>query len=113
MSGAIQVSSLAEAKEKLARFSARMKNIQAETQRATKLGVGSLATAAGGAAAGVLAVKMPTLPGVNLPSDFVIGTALIAAAMLDAGGDYNEELANFGSGLIAVATSREVAKALA
>lgn len=107
---AIQVSSLAEAKEKLARFRGQLARVREETQRATKLGVTSLATAAGGAAAGVLARKLPTMPGINMPSDFVLGTACVAAAMLDAGGDYNEELAAFGGGLLAVAASREVAK---
>jgi hypothetical protein len=111
MSG-IQVANLTEAKNRLARLKQNLARVKEETQRATKLGVASMATAAGGAAAGALAVKMPTMPGLGMPSDFVLGTVCVGLAMLDAGGDYNDELASFGSGMLAVAASREVAKAL-
>lgn len=111
MSG-IQVANLGEAKAKLVRLKQSLARVREETQRATKLGVASMATAAGGAVAGALSVKMPSVPGLGMPSDFVLGTVCVGLAMLDAGGDYNDELAGFGSGMLAVAAARETAKAL-
>jgi len=68
-----------------------------------------LLTVGGGAAAGVLSVKMPKIPGTQLDSDVAIGTACVLLALMDVADGYDAELNAFGSGLLAAAAARETA----
>jgi hypothetical protein len=85
----------------------KLKSIRESTKHAAKLGTHGVLTAAGGVAAGVLQVKMPVLPGTNIPSDLAIGAGCVLASMLDLADGYDEQLNSFGSGLLAVAAARE------
>lgn len=93
----------------LARARAFIKSGREHGKRATRLGFIGLATAGGGVAAGVLAMKMPKLPGPlsALDSDLAIGGALQLAAFLDLGDQYNDQLNAFGAGLVAAGLARE------
>lgn len=94
------------------RIQSQLQNVKREAQRVTDVGVTSVVTVAGGAASGVLAAKMPVLPGTNVPSDLALGIGCVGLAMMGAGGKNNEHLCSFGSGLLAVKAAKEVEKAL-
>ena len=94
------------------RIQSQLQNVKREAQRVTEVGVTSVVTVAGGAAAGVLAAKLPTLPGTQVPSDLALGIGCVGLAMMGAGGRNNEHLASFGSGLLAVKAYVETKKAL-
>lgn len=85
----------------------KLKSIRESTKHAAKLGTHGVLTAAGGVAAGVLQVKMPMIPGTNIPSDLAIGAGCVLASMLDLADGYDDQLNSFGSGLLAVAAARE------
>lgn len=89
-----------------------LKNMREQTKHAAKLGTHGIMTAAGGVAAGVLQVKMPMIPGTNIPSDIAIGSACVLAAMLDLADGFDEQLNAFGSGLLAVGAARETVNVL-
>lgn len=94
------------------RIQNQLQNVKREAQRVTEVGVTSVVTVAGGAAAGVCAAKMPVLPGTNVPTDLALGIGCVGLAMMGAGGRNNEHLASFGSGILAVKAAKEVEKAL-
>lgn len=90
----------------------KLKSIKEHTKHAAKLGTHGVLTAAGGVAAGVLQVKMPVIPGTNIPSDVAIGAGCVLAAMLDLADGFDDQLNAFGSGMLAVAAARETATIL-
>lgn len=94
------------------RIQSQLQNVKREAQRVTEVGVTSVVTVAGGAAAGVCAAKFPVIPGLNVPTDLAVGIGCVGLAMMGAGGRNNEHLASFGSGILAVKAAREVEKAL-
>lgn len=91
----------------LARAKAALANAREATRHAAKLGTTAVLTAAGGVAAGVLAVKMPTILGGKVPTDFAVGTVLVGLAAADMFDGYDEQLNAIGSGLLAAAAARE------
>jgi len=95
--------------QKLNRLQSSVKAARVHGQRVAKLGADSLLTVGGGAAAGVLSVKMPKIPGTQLDSDVAIGTACVLLALMDVADGYDAELNAFGSGLLAAAAARETA----
>lgn len=68
-----------------------------------------LASLGGGVASGFLQKKMPTLWGTSIASDGAAGVVFIMGAMAGMFGDYGDEAASLGSGLLASAVSREAA----
>lgn len=90
----------------------RLARYKEHAERAAGVTMNALATTAGGAVAGVLAVKLPVVPNTNVPSDMALGIVCVGLSIADMGGKYNEQLNNFGGGLLAVAAAREVSKAL-
>lgn len=106
-----ETKTLTQYRDELQRWKKRFANIKAEGRRFAQLGANSVLMAGGGAAAGVLRAKMPNIPGTELPSDGLIGALLIGAAMADIAGEYSDEVASFGGGMVAprVATIVETA----
>lgn len=107
-----ETKSIASYRDDLARLKKRLTNIRAEGQRFAQLGANAVLMAGGGAASGVLRAKMPKLPGTDLDSDGVVGTILIGLAMADVAGDYSDEVASFGGGMVAARVSTVVEDAL-
>lgn len=83
-----------------------------DARRVTDVGVSTVVTVAGGAAAGVCAAKFPVIPGTQVPTDVALGGTAILFAMMGSGGKNNEHLADFGAGILAVRAAKEVEKAL-
>ncbi len=99
---------------KARQLASRLKHVGAKAAHATEMVMPALAATAGGAAAGFLAVKYPTIPGTEgkVPSDVALGGLCVLAAALGWGGKHNELLASFGGGLGAVAAARMTETAL-
>lgn len=100
----------AEAIQSLQALKNRFAHLKEDAQRIAKLGTSSALTVAGGAAAGVLQVKLPKVPGTEIQTDLALGAGLVGAALMGWAGAYAEQATSLGSGLLAVAASREVAK---
>ena len=83
-----------------------------DAKHATKVGVGSLVVVSGGAAAGIVASKMPYLPGTQVPTAAAVGAALVAAAMTGMLEEQGDNVAAFGSGMLAAIAARETERAL-
>lgn len=103
----LQQESKHELAAQLARAKAALSSMRESTKHAAKLGTAAVLTAVGGAAAGVLAVKMPTIAGGKVPTDFAIGTLLVGLAAADMFDGYDEQLNALGAGLLAAAAARE------
>lgn len=99
--------SLAVTRASLDRLKNRLSSMREDAKHATKVGVGSLVTVGGGAAAGVIQAKMPYLPGTQVPTAAAVGTALIAAAMTGMLDEQSDNVAAFGSGMLAAIAARE------
>lgn len=99
------VTSITEARGKLERARAQIRNLKSEGQRVTRLATHSTLMAAGGAGAGFLRVKMPKVPGTDIPTDLALGTSLVLAATLDLGGDMSDELLAIGGGMLAASAA--------
>lgn len=95
------------------RLKARLANVREDAKKAAKTGAGSLIVVGGGVAAGVLSSKMATLPGTNIPTAAVVGSALVAAAMTGMLDDQSDNVAAFGSGMLAAIAARETERLLA
>lgn len=106
------VTTLTEARDKLDRARAQIRNMKQEGQRVVKLATHSTLMAAGGVGAGVLRVKLPKVPGTDIPSDVAFGTALVVAATLDLGGDMSDEMLAFGGGMLAASAADYTEKQL-
>lgn len=99
-------------KEILNRYRSQIQRVKAEAERVADVGVSSVVTVAGGAASGVLAAKLPIVPGTSIPSDIALGVACVVGAMVGVGGKNNEHLASFGAGMLAVRAAAETGKML-
>lgn len=100
-----------EALEKLARLRTTLANarVKEKAQHAVKTGMGGVLAAAGGATAGVLAVKMPFVPRTKIRSDLAAGTVglLVAAAgEMFLGVELSNAAADYSKGLIGSGVSR-------
>lgn len=94
------------------RLKTRIQNMKSEAMHAAKTGAGSLIVVGGGAAAGVLQSKMPFLPGTQVPTAAVVGSLMVAAAMTGMLEDQSDNIAAFGSGLLAAVAANETYKLL-
>ena len=103
----------AEAIQSLQSLKNRFASLKEDAKRVAQLGTAAALTTAGGALAGVLQVKLPKLPGTEIQTDMALGSALVGAALVGWAGNYGEQATALGAGLLAVAASREVAKAVA
>lgn len=101
-----------QAVKSLERAKATLKSLREEGQRVAKLGVHAGLTVVGGVGAGVLAVKMPKVPGTDIDSDLALGGLLCAVALADVAGDWSDELNAMGAGMLAAGVARETQKAL-
>ena len=94
------------------RLKSRLASVREDAKHATKVGVQSLVVVGGGAAAGLIQGKMPVLPGTNVPTAAAVGTALVAAAMTGMLDDQSDNVAAFGSGMLAAIAAREAERML-
>lgn len=94
------------------RMKSRLASMREDAKHATRVGVGSLVVVGGGAAAGLISAKMPYLPGTQVPTAAAIGTALVAAAMTGMLDDQSDNIAQFGSGMLAAIAARETERML-
>jgi len=94
------------------RLKARLASVKEDAKHATRVGVTSLVVVGGGAAAGLMQGKLPMLPGTNVPTAAAVGTALVAAAMTGMLDDQSDNVAAFGSGMLAAIAARETERML-
>lgn len=94
------------------RLKTRLASMREDAKHATKVGVQSLVVVGGGAAAGAISSKMPYLPGTQVPTAAAVGTALVAAAMTGMLEDQSDNVAAFGSGMLAAMAARETERML-
>jgi hypothetical protein len=98
-----------EVLNKLQRLQAGLARTKEKAAEAAQTAVDATLTVAGGAASGLLRVKMPKIPGTSLDSDMAIGAALTAASVFGLFGKDLDRYANcIGTGMLAASTSREV-----
>jgi len=95
------------------RLKARLASVKEDAKHATRVGVTSLVVVGGGAAAGLIQGKLPLLPGTNVPTAAAVGTALVAAAMTGMLDDQSDNVAAFGSGMLAAIAARETERMMA
>lgn len=94
---------------RLSRLQSSLAKTREKAAEAAQTAVDATLTVAGGAASGLLRVKMPKIPGTNLDSDGAIGAALTVASVLGMFGKDLDRYANcIGTGLLAASTSREI-----
>ncbi len=105
---ALEKASKEELVHKLKSLGPRLEKMREKSKHAMSMVAPAIASTAGGAVSGVLAVKMPTVPGTDgrVPTDAALAAACVLAAALDMGGKHNELLSAFGGGLGAVAAAR-------
>lgn len=99
--------------EKLKRVQSQLANMKDEAKRAAKIGVGSTLVVGGGAAAGVLAAKMPYLPRTTVPTAGALGSGLILLSMSGVLDEHSDEVAMVGAGMLAAVAARETEKLFA
>ena len=99
-----------ELAEKFVSLKNSVARIKAGTKHAARLGTTAVLTTAGGVTAGVLSVKLPTLMGGKIPTDFALGVVCVALAALDVADGYDDQLNAFGAGLLAAGAARETAQ---
>jgi hypothetical protein len=92
---------------KLDNVRAQMRRIKEASQHTVKIGSHSFVTAGGGVIAGALDAKFPKLPNTNVDTAGVVGVLAILAGMSGMAGEYDDEAAAFGSGMLAYLAGRE------
>ncbi len=83
---------------------------KAEIKHAGQMTFGAIVAAAGGAAAGVLAAKLPTIPNTNIPSDAALGVTITVLCALDVFDGADPYINDFAKGLIGAGTKDFVLK---
>jgi hypothetical protein len=95
------------------RWSSQLKSMKAEIAHGGKIVAHTGLAALGGAAAGVLAVKMPKVPFLpHVDTDIALGAGLSLLAAMDLFDGADEWLNSLASGLIAAGVARETQAAL-
>ena len=97
----MQAETLTEARKENATLRTRIRNIRAQGELLTQRLTGATLAAAGGFAAGALQAKLPTLPGLDVPTDLTIGVAVSMLGLAGMGGKANAEVLAFGQGMLA------------
>jgi len=108
----MQTLSISKMKHQLERAKNAVSNMREDAERAVEMGTNTLLTTAGGAVGGVLAAKMPVIPGTEINSCLAIGTITAGLALVGAGGKMGNQLNALGSGLLAVEAYEATKKAL-
>jgi hypothetical protein len=101
---------MSTALEKVNRLKAQLQNIKEEAKQAAKIGVSSTLVVGGGAAAGLLAAKMPYLPRTTVPTAGAVGSGLILLAMSGVLDEHADNAAMVGAGMLAAVAARESEK---
>lgn len=104
---------IAGARDRINRYKAQLANVKEDAKRVTKMGTDSVVIIAGGAAAGLIQAKMPTITGTTVPTAGLVGglvTALALSGVLEEQGDL---AALFGAGMLAAMAAAETEKMLA
>lgn len=101
-----------ELQEKLSRAMTRARSIAQKGQRAMQVTTTTGFTVLGGATAGTLMVKMPKLPGTQVDSHLVLGALLVGVGVSDVMGQWSDETAALGAGMLAADVAQRVARAL-
>lgn len=87
---------------KLERARSIAKAARVQGARVMQQSVQSAMIVAGGGLAGVLDAKMPTLGSTGVKTSLALGGALVAAALFELAGEYSDEMAALGAGMLAV-----------
>lgn len=105
---------LSETRGRLERARAQVRSMKAEGARVTRLATHTTLASGGGAVAGYLKVKRPTVRIAGTQVNTAVGLGLVAtlAASLDFAGDYSDELQAIGSGMLAKAAGDAVERNL-
>lgn len=99
-----------EALNRLARVRTTLQSYKKQAEKAAVVGTHSILTVAGGGIAGFVGVKVPTIPGTEVPTALALGVLLVGAGALDLGGEYSDEAAALGAGMLAGLAATEGAK---
>lgn len=97
---------------KVVRFKQSVLRQKEAAKHAGNMVISGVLASAGGATAGVLAVKMPVIPKTNAPTDLVLGGALGVAAALGIFDDLDPHINSYANGLIGAGMARLTAQAL-
>lgn len=108
----LQTEPKGELVNKLVRFKQAAIRQKENAKHAGRIMISGVLAGAGGAAAGVCAVKMPFLPKTQAPTDLVLGGALGTMAALGIFDDLDEHVNSFANGLIGAGMARVTADAL-
>jgi ABC-type uncharacterized transport system permease subunit len=95
-----------------ARLETRLKAVRTQGVAVAKRGTDAVVTVAGGAVAGLLGAYLPNIPGTQIETDLAVGAGLTAIGVLGLLGSYDEQVTDFGAGILAVATARGLRTAL-
>jgi hypothetical protein len=74
--------------------------------------IGGLLASAGGAAAGVAAVKMPHLPKTKIRTDLVVGTGISIGVAMGVFDEHSQHVGAFAQGMLGYGTGDAVKQAL-
>ena len=108
------VESLSQARASIERLKSRLASVREDAKHAAATTQHSLVIIGGGVAAGAVQAKYPTLPGMpNVPTAGALGAVLVAVAMSGMLEEQSDNVAAFGSGMLAAIAARETEKALA
>lgn len=107
--GMAQTKSLAQMRTALTRAHSTISNLKEDTREATRRVVISTMTVAGGGVAGFMEAKYTApVPGTSLQYAEVLAGGLLTLGVMEAAGDYSDELGALGAGMAAALLSRRV-----
>jgi hypothetical protein len=99
-------------RQSVERLKSRMANMKKEAKEAARQTRNSAMTVVGGAAAGALAAKYPTIGDTEVPTAAALGVALVGLSVTGMLDEYGDEMNGLGSGMLAAVAAQEVQKAI-
>lgn len=94
------------------RLQSRIQNMKKEAKEAARQTKNSAMTVMGGATAGMLAAKYPTIGDSEVPTAAALGVALVGLSVTGMLDEYGDEMNGLGSGMLAAVAAAEVQKAI-
>ncbi len=85
---------------------------KAAAKHAGVTAVGSVVACAGGAAAGVAAVKLPFIPKTKIRTDLAVGTAIAVGVAMGVFDEHSQSVGAFAQGMLGYGTGDAVKKAM-
>jgi hypothetical protein len=98
--------SVSDWKNKALRLKSQLDNFRETGLEIAERGANVTLTTAGGVAAALASVYLPTIPGTQVPTDLAVGGAIAALGVFDLLGGMADQCSSFGGGLLAVGVFR-------